>query len=61
MAIGLGVLRLRPKDFWRMSVAELTAATEGLIGGSGAPRPPGRQEFAALMARFPDKEMQGDG
>ncbi|MFG1295038.1 rcc01693 family protein [Xanthobacter variabilis] len=52
MGLGLGILRLPPEDFWRMTPRELAAAAGGL-----APRPPAvlrRADLAALMARFPD-------
>lgn len=52
MAFGLGVLRLSPDAFWRMTPRELAAALEAL-----APLAEGslsRARLAALQARFPD-------
>lgn len=54
MAIGLGVLRLSPRDFWAMTPVELARAISGLTGGSPAV-PMTRDSLAALMARFPDR------
>jgi uncharacterized phage protein (TIGR02216 family) len=52
MRLGLGVLRLSPDAFWRMTPRELSAAVGGLF-----PSRPGslaRTDFAKLMQRFPD-------
>jgi uncharacterized phage protein (TIGR02216 family) len=54
MAFGLGVLRLPPAEFWRMSIPELAAAIEGVHGRAPATGRPARGDFAALMLRFPD-------
>ncbi|MDJ1159025.1 phage tail assembly chaperone [Chelatococcus sp. SYSU_G07232] len=54
MAFGLGVLRLGPDAFWRLTPRELAAAVEGFAGPAAAPAPPGRAELAALMRAFPD-------
>lgn len=56
MRIGLGVLRLAPDAFWRMTPRELAAAMAGLGGATGATRPIRRDRFEALARRFPDKE-----
>jgi len=54
MAIGLGLLRLPPRDFWAMTLPEFAAALRGLKGVN-APEPPlERSTFASLMALFPD-------
>lgn len=53
MGLGLGILRLPPEAFWRMTPRELAAA-----GGALAPRtasPLRRADLAALMERFPDR------
>ncbi|GGD12495.1 hypothetical protein GCM10011335_14210 [Aureimonas glaciei] len=53
MSVGLGLLRLRPRDFWRMTPRELAQAL--------APRTPSplavitRPGLADLMRRFPDR------
>ena len=51
MRFGLGVLRLPPRDFWRMTPRELAAAWGALVGDRG---PLGRTELDGLMERFPD-------
>ena len=57
MAIGLGVLRLPPRDFWAMTPAELAARSRGW--GDSASAPMSRESFNALMARFPDGGSHG--
>ena len=57
MAIGLGVLRLPPRDFWAMTPVEFGRAVSGLTGGASAPM--SRESFNALMARFPDRGSHG--
>jgi uncharacterized phage protein (TIGR02216 family) len=52
MGFGLGVLRLAPDAFWRMTPREFAAATEAVLGRRAAPLD--RAAFAALRARFPD-------
>jgi uncharacterized phage protein (TIGR02216 family) len=54
MAAGLGLLRLRPADFWSMTPRELDAALRGLLGrpNQGGPLP--RATLIDLMKRFPD-------
>lgn len=54
MAIGLGVLRLSPSEFWAMTPLELARAISGLTGGAPT-APMTRDSLAALMARFPDR------
>jgi uncharacterized phage protein (TIGR02216 family) len=52
MAFGLGVLRLSPRDFWRMTPRELFVAAEAVYGRrAGAPS---RATLDALMQLFPD-------
>jgi len=55
MRLGLGVLRLPPDAFWRMTPRELAAAASAL-GGARAGTAPNRGQFEALSRRFPDKE-----
>jgi len=51
MEFGLGVLKLAPDAFWRMTPRELAAAmTPAGMAGLGLRR----AEMAALMARYPD-------
>jgi uncharacterized phage protein (TIGR02216 family) len=58
MAIGLGVLRLPPPDFWAMTPVEFGRAVSGLMGGAdGAPM--SRSSLDMLMARFPDGDSHG--
>ena len=52
IGFGLGILRLSPDDFWRMTPRELAFAIEAVTGRATAPL--GRAAFQALMTRFPD-------
>ena len=52
MGFGLGVLRLSPDAFWRMTPRELAAAMETVLGPREAALD--AESFAALRARFPD-------
>lgn len=53
MALGLGLLRLAPRDFWAMTPIELAAAVKPLFpAGGGEPLP--RGDFERLMQQFPD-------
>ncbi|HEY1245766.1 MAG TPA: phage tail assembly chaperone [Hyphomicrobiaceae bacterium] len=54
MAAGLGLLRLRPADFWSMTPKELEAALSGLLGFAHPDGPPSRSALAELMSRYPD-------
>lgn len=54
MALGLGVLRLAPAQFWAMSLPELNAAMAGLTGEAWMESPISRHHFGALMDRYPD-------
>jgi uncharacterized phage protein (TIGR02216 family) len=56
MAIGLGLLRLPPRDFWAMTLPEFAAALRGLKGVNTPEPPLERGTFASLMALFPDDE-----
>ncbi|MBX3568758.1 MAG: phage tail assembly chaperone [Rhizobiaceae bacterium] len=54
MALGFGLLRLPPRDFWSMTPREIASAMP-----AAPPREaPGRDDLAALMTAFPDS---GDG
>ncbi|PSC04521.1 phage tail assembly chaperone [Alsobacter soli] len=55
MAFGLGVLRLTPGAFWRMTPRELAAAAEGVFGRRRGTAPPTRAALADLMRLFPDE------
>jgi uncharacterized phage protein (TIGR02216 family) len=55
MAAGLGLLRLRPADFWSMTPKELDAALCGLLGPAHSGEPLPRTTLAALMLRYPDR------
>jgi uncharacterized phage protein (TIGR02216 family) len=55
MAAGLGLLRLRPADFWSVTPKELDAALRGLLGLSQGDEPPHRATLARLMQRYPDQ------
>ncbi|MBX6426734.1 MAG: phage tail assembly chaperone [Variibacter sp.] len=52
MGLGLGVLRLSPDAFWRMTPRELALALGAALPAS--PAPMRRSELAALLRRFPD-------
>jgi uncharacterized phage protein (TIGR02216 family) len=56
LAIGLGILRLPPEQFWKMTPREFAAALRGLYGD--APAPIDRETFAALADRFPDRRTK---
>jgi uncharacterized phage protein (TIGR02216 family) len=56
MAFGLGVLRLNPEAFWRMTPREFCAAYEG-VNGKAPPGPLDHAALAALMSAFPDGEQ----
>jgi uncharacterized phage protein (TIGR02216 family) len=53
IALGLGLLRLSPRDFWAMTPREIALALRP-YGGGEAVRPPGREAVTALMALYPD-------
>jgi uncharacterized phage protein (TIGR02216 family) len=55
MAAGLGLLRLRPADFWSMTPRELDAALRGIIGPTLTREPLSRSTLAHLMQRYPDR------
>jgi uncharacterized phage protein (TIGR02216 family) len=52
MALGLGVLRWSPTEFWRATPRELMAAYLGLNGRSSEPA--GQSDLRRMMAAFPD-------
>jgi uncharacterized phage protein (TIGR02216 family) len=52
IGFGLGVLRLSPEQFWRMTPRELACAIEA-VQGRGAPL--SRVAFHDLMKRYPDE------
>jgi uncharacterized phage protein (TIGR02216 family) len=54
---GICGLGLRPREFWALTPAEL-ALMLGIDGGGGGL---GRAGLEALMARFPDEAVEGDG
>ena len=54
IGFGLGVLRLSPEQFWRMTPRELAHAIRAVRGNVMTPMP--REDFDALMRAFPDKE-----
>ncbi len=53
MALGLGVLRWTPSEFWRATPRELIAGFEGLSGRRAAD-PARREDLRRMMAAFPD-------
>jgi uncharacterized phage protein (TIGR02216 family) len=52
IGFGLGILRLSPDAFWRMTPRELAYAIE-TVSGPGH-QPMDRAAFSDLMQRFPD-------
>lgn len=52
IGFGIGVLRLPPHDFWRMTPRELACAIEAVTGRRA---PLDRDGFSNLMKRFPDE------
>jgi uncharacterized phage protein (TIGR02216 family) len=52
IGFGLGVLKLPPREFWRMTPRELACAIEAV---SGMRLPLDRAGFAQLMQRYPDE------
>ncbi|MEM6478414.1 MAG: rcc01693 family protein [Pseudomonadota bacterium] len=53
--LGIGELRLRPEDFWRLTPAEL----QMMVAPKGI-KPLDRPGLSALMARFPDVNVEED-
>ncbi len=58
IGFGLGVLRLPPDAFWRMTPRELAHAVRAVRGIAAMPLT--RGEFDALMRRFPDATNRSD-
>lgn len=54
MQIGMGILRLAPREFWAMTLPELSAAATG-AGLGHAPETMTRETLDALRAAFPDQ------
>jgi uncharacterized phage protein (TIGR02216 family) len=53
IGFGLGVLRLSPEAFWRMTPRELAATIEAVKGRTVSP--PDRASLNDLMRRYPDE------
>ncbi len=62
MAFGLGTLRLSPKQFWQLTLPELSAALHGITGSfSGVSSSViSQKQLDKLVALYPDshKEQQ---
>ncbi len=54
IGFGLGVLRLPPEQFWRMTPRELACAVKTVRGPIREPMD--RASLDALMASFPDRK-----
>lgn len=54
IGFGLGVLRLSPDTFWRMTPRELAHAIRAVRGGAVSSLQ--RHELEKLMQQFPDKQ-----
>jgi uncharacterized phage protein (TIGR02216 family) len=52
IGFGLGVLRLAPDAFWRMTPRELGFAIAAITGRASLMQ---RSDFDGLMQRFPDR------
>ncbi|HZL30403.1 MAG TPA: rcc01693 family protein [Pseudolabrys sp.] len=52
IGFGLGVLKLPPEQFWRMTPRELAYAIEAVTGRT---KPLDRSALTQLMNRFPDE------
>jgi uncharacterized phage protein (TIGR02216 family) len=52
IGFGLGVLRLAPEQFWRMTPRELAYAIEAVTGRAA---PLDRSGLEQLMKRYPDE------
>jgi uncharacterized phage protein (TIGR02216 family) len=52
IGFGLGVLKLSPEQFWRMTPRELALAIEAVRGRAS---PLDRKGFEQLMASYPDE------
>ncbi len=61
MALGLGLLRLPPRQFWEMTPREIAAAMRGLAGDSAAIAPPTRSDLAHLEDHFRDRLSRPGG
>lgn len=59
MAVGFGLLRLSPKDFWAMTPREFERAMS--FHRRAVEAGPGRGDLAAMMAAFPDTDEPGNG
>lgn len=55
MSVGFGGLGLAPRDFWSMTLLELSFALSGLQGPHLISTPLAKDEFNALMMRYPDR------
>lgn len=53
MAMGFGLLRLSPRDFWAMTPRELERAMSVL--GAARTEAPAKAQLAELMKMFPDQ------
>jgi uncharacterized phage protein (TIGR02216 family) len=58
IALGLGLLRLSPRDFWAMTPRELAHVLRAF--GAGEAGAPSRASLEAMMNIFPDREV-GNG
>ena len=53
IGFGLGILRLSPDAFWRMTPRELSYAIAAVTGATAAPI--ARADLDGLMRLFPDR------
>lgn len=60
MRLGLGHLRLAPRDFWHLTLIEYDAAARGYLESKGVSPDAGmsRRRLDELLALFPDEAPQ---
>lgn len=61
MALGLGLLRLPPRQFWDMTPREIAAAMRGLAGDAAPLSPPTRSDLSRLEDHFKDRLSRPGG
>tara|TARA_R110000782_G_scaffold51530_1_gene111035 strand:+ start:344 stop:529 length:186 start_codon:yes stop_codon:yes gene_type:complete len=53
--VGIGVLKIPPKDFWDMGLPELYLAIDGYVEANNMSQKPfGKDDLQDLMERYPD-------
>ncbi len=57
IAMGLGVLRLSPHDFWSMTPREFSLALRGATGLPASAKALAQEDLTSLMRRYPDQQV----